>query len=150
MSRSPNADGSRLWEHVREVLKAHLEPWPHQTQNGSDTRSQAALARALGLSPQALSNFLSGKRTNRSLGGLAMAKACSLGIEFVCDQHRIGRLGVATNDCMPSARPQLEFVFTDDFQIVHDSCPLTVRFKKGPEAAAESTAQPTIRVKITS
>jgi hypothetical protein len=112
---------------------------------GSTSRmTQANLARALGLSPQTLANFLS--QTNDSIGGLAVARACSIGFEFECEGRRIGRLdrpsAVASNE-----DEQLVLEFSSDFRIIPESLQLSVACKKGP-GRADIGSESRFRLKI--
>jgi hypothetical protein len=145
MTRSGNEDQLAFWEHVRRVLKGYLHG--RQIGNGQPSLTQAKLAHILGVHPATLANFLSS--TNQSLGGFAIARACSLGIEFECDRQRIGRVNRQTDELRTPLAEQLVLEFSADFQISHESDPLIIQLKRGP-SKAEINVPTGFRLKIVS
>jgi len=131
MEESEDQAQMAFWERVRQALKAHLD-----TRNGEGRVTQAMLARMLGLHPTTLANFLSS--TNHSLGGFAMARACALGIQFECDQQRIGRIERHAERSSTASPEQLVLEFSDDFRIVREAEPLTIQLKRPPGKAPSS------------
>ncbi|HTS49087.1 MAG TPA: hypothetical protein VMH05_14150 [Bryobacteraceae bacterium] len=128
MAEQPTAD-QLFWDHVRHVLRAHLEDVRRSRTNGKFT--QARLALELGLTPMGLANFLNAH--SKSLGGLPLARACSLGIEFKCDNQRIGRIDRVLE--REPADGQLVLEFSDGFQVIEGAKPLSIQLKKEPAHA---------------
>src|SRR5260221_10905998 len=106
-------DAAAFWEEVRHVLKTYLVE-DRNASNGRGRLTQARLAQSLGVHPTTLANFLSG--TNHQLNGLAIVRACTLGMEFQCNHQRIGQLERETHG-RTSSPEQLVLEFSDDFQI---------------------------------
>jgi transcriptional regulator with XRE-family HTH domain len=131
-----------FWQNVRSTLKAFLEA-AGKSSNAPGKWTQAKLASKLGVHPTTLANFLSG--TNHQISGFAIANACTLGIEFTCSNHRIGRLEDQTTP-MPLSE-QLVLEFSEDFSIAQESGPLTVELKRKPTKSDTRTG---IRLKIVS
>jgi hypothetical protein len=144
MIPSEDEDQSAFWEHVRQVLKAHLEAGGP---NGQLRLNQRRLAHTLGLHPATLANFLSS--TNQSMGGFAIARACALGIEFECDRQRIGRVDRQADAPGTPAAEQLVLEFSGDFQIGQETDPLTIRLQRKP-SKAETDLETGFRLKIVS
>jgi hypothetical protein len=145
MARHLDDTDTAFWDHVRFTLRTYLNG-ERRVKDGPDDWSQAAMAEALALSPQTLSNFLTG--TNLSLGGFAVARACSMGMEFECDEQRIGRVGGEQNGIpQPQSDQQLVLEFTDGFELIRDSAPLVIVLRKGPSRAGSLSARE-IRLKI--
>ena len=145
MPRLPDASNVEFWEHVRAALRSYLAA-PRSAHDG--THTQAQLAKALGLKPGTLANFLSQKKTNKSIGGLALAKACALGIEFECDHQRIGRLRLTAGELAqrpPAEHRQLLLEFSPEFELVQVTPLLSLRIRKDPESV---TADPGIRLRL--
>ena len=69
MAQTPDEPTAEFWDHVRDALHAYLKGCRSGEQSGTGISTQAQLATALGLKPQTLSNFLSAKKTNKSIGG---------------------------------------------------------------------------------
>jgi hypothetical protein len=142
MRLEQDPDAVAFWEGVRRALKAFLEA----NRNGSNEAgkwTQAKLAGKLGIHAATLANFLCG--TNHQLSGLAMAKACTLGIEFPFDHHRIVSLKEQVTPT--GAHEQLVLEFSDDFSIAQPSGPLMIELRPKPRQTATSYS---IRLKIVS
>jgi len=143
-------EGSLFWDRVRDALKAFVESHRSAPTNGHKKWSQNELALTMGLSPQRLSNFLSARGRTDSINGRALAIACSLGIDFECNQKRIGCLDRRPDGAMPqSSEAQLTLEFGDEFHLVPDIEPLTIQLRKGPSRAG-SESRPAIRLRISS
>src|ERR1019366_663399 len=108
-----------------------------------DSWTQASLADALGMHPATLANFLSG--TNFQVSGFALAKACSLGMEFECDDFRVGRVSI--QGLAPRLPEQLVLEFSAEFNIARKTDPLTIELRKKPNG---STARDSIRLRVVS
>jgi transcriptional regulator with XRE-family HTH domain len=129
-----------FWDDVRHAFKAFLAAHPRGSR---DPWTQASLADALGMHPATLANFLSG--TNSQVGGFALAKACALGMEFECDDFRVGR--VRTRGPASPLTEQLVLEFSDEFNIARKTDPLTIELRKKPNG---STASDIIRLRVVS
>jgi transcriptional regulator with XRE-family HTH domain len=141
---------SLFWDRARDALKAFVESHRSAPMNSHKKWSQNELARTMGLSPQRLSNFLSARGRTDSINGRALAIACSLGIDFECNQKRIGCLDRRRDEAMPqTSEAQLTLEFGDEFYLVPELEPLTIRFRKGPSRAG-SEPRPAIRLRISS
>ncbi len=129
-----------FWDDVRQALKGFLAA---HARGSRDSWTQARLADALGMHPATLANFLSG--TNLQVNGFALAKACSLGMEFECDDFRVGRL--RTQGSASPSTEQLVLEFSDEFNIARKTDPLTIELRKKPNG---STAREVIRLRVAS
>jgi transcriptional regulator with XRE-family HTH domain len=133
-------EAALFWDDVRRAFKAFLaehargsrEPW-----------TQASLADALGMHPATLANFLSG--TNFQVSGFALAKACSLGMEFDCDDFRVGR--VRTQGTAAPLTEQLVLEFSDEFNLARKTGPLTIELRRKPNGLS---ARDSIRLRVVS
>jgi hypothetical protein len=85
--------------------------------------NQRELAPQLGLDASTLNNFLN--EQSERLGGLAVALACSIGVEMVCNGVQIGKLVLSPNGdhgVKPSSRdPQLALEFDHNFVVQRGS-----------------------------
>jgi transcriptional regulator with XRE-family HTH domain len=133
-------DAEAFWEGVRHSLRAYLDA-NRGASNGAGKLTQAKLAGSLGIHPATLANFLSG--TNHQLSGFAVARACTLGIEFSCDQHRIGSLD--DQDALNPVLQQLVLEFSDDFSVAQPSNPLIIELRPKP---SQSVVRRVTRLKV--
>jgi transcriptional regulator with XRE-family HTH domain len=105
-----SAPDPTFWARLRPTLRAYIE---------AEGLTQRELATRLGLDASTLSNFLNGQ--SERLGGLAVALACSIGVEMVCNDVRIGKLVHSLNGdnrAKPSARDaQLALEFDHNFAV---------------------------------
>jgi transcriptional regulator with XRE-family HTH domain len=99
-----------FWARLRATLRAYME---------AEGLSQRELATRLGLDASTLNNFLN--EQSERLGGLAVALACSIGVEVVCNDIRIGKLVASPNGdrrAKPSTRDaQLALEFDHNFVV---------------------------------
>jgi len=145
MSRSPGEPSALFWAHVRARLHAYLRG--EALIEGRPSRwSQSAMAEVMALSPQALTNFLADR--NHSLGGLAIARACSAGMEFECEDSIIGRIDAESRPTATREPDQLVLEFSDSFEMIQGSGPLLVALRKGPHSAGR--VQKNIRLTVAS
>jgi hypothetical protein len=112
-----------FWERLRNTLKAYMK---------ATGLRQKELAPRLGIDPTTLNNFLN--RQNKSLGGLAVALACTV-VNLACDGTQIGRIQDA--DPPPPAAGQLVLEFDDAFEFKPESERATIVLRK-PAAHRES------------
>jgi hypothetical protein len=131
-----------FWDDVRHAFKAFLAAHPRGSR---DPWTQASLADALGMHPATLANFLSG--TNLQVSGFAVAKACSLGMEFECDDFRVGRVRTEGPSPAPRLTEQLVLEFSDEFNIARKTDPLTIELRKKPNG---SMVRDIIRLRVVS
>jgi hypothetical protein len=110
----------QFWERLREALQSHVD---------STGLTQRELAAKLGLDATTLNNFLN--RQSKSVGGLAVALACTL-VDLVCDGTKIGRV-LHSQRAKPLTEPieqQLILEFDRAFEIKHESKRATIVLRK--------------------
>jgi len=109
-----------FWDRLREALRAHME---------YKGLKQKELAEKLGIDPTTLNNFLN--RQNKTLGGLAVALACTL-IDVICNGKKIGRVvqhGRSKSVAEPSDE-QLLLEFDAAFEVKRKSKHPTILVRK--------------------
>jgi hypothetical protein len=111
MPQSPQSDlDPEFWERLRGALKAFMS---------ARQMKQCVLAPMLGIKPSTLNNFLN--HESDTLGGLAVAFACAIGVEVVCNGDTIGKLSPSKNGDrrteMKAGTPQLVLEFDESFEV---------------------------------
>ena len=72
-----------------------------------------------------------------------------MGIEFECDQRRIGLVNSESFSRDRAVNPQLVLQFSSDFEVIQKTPALSVQIRKGSTSAEQAfTAEPSIRVKF--
>jgi transcriptional regulator with XRE-family HTH domain len=109
----------QFWERLRKALQYQVD---------STGLTQRELAAKLGIDPTTLNNFLN--RQSKSVGGLAVALACTL-VDLVCDGTKIGRVLQSQRARLPEPiAEQLVLEFDRAFEIKHESKHATIVLRK--------------------
>jgi hypothetical protein len=121
MPRSAQANfDPEFWDRLRDTLISHMRAYG---------LNQRELAPKLGIDPTTLNNFLN--RQNKTLGGLAVALACTL-VNLDCNGTKIGRIEPGGN-AGPVAElllEQLVLEFDDAFEVKSESEQPTIVLRK--------------------
>jgi len=112
-----------FWNRLRATLRAYMD---------ATDLTQRELAPRLGLDASTLNNFLN--EQSERLGGLAVALACSIGVEMVCNGVKIGKLVPSPNGNhrtkLSTHEPQLALEFDHNFVVQQGSDIPTVILRK--------------------
>ena len=124
MPRSPQTNvDPEFWDRLRDTLKSHME---------ESGLKQKELAPQLGIDPTTLNNFLN--RQSKSLGGLAVALACTV-VDVACGDTKIGRIMQRSGDAVPLQMPPdgvLVLEFDESFECKPESDIATIVLRKPP------------------
>lgn len=124
MPRSPQTSiDPEFWDRLRETLHSHMEETGLQ---------QNELAPQLGIDPTTLNNFLN--RDSKSLGGLAVALACTL-VNLTCGDTKIGRIVQPSSDATSLHAilgAQLVLEFDDAFEYKPEAEGATIVLRRPP------------------